>query len=169
MARRDDHEDDSAFGIVADQIGFQLRRLDLQAMNLLHDYVTRLGVTTARATALSIIGHNEGCDQVALARALGINSASAMAAVNELVALGAVERRPGRDRRSNALRLTEAGAALRAELEQVFREHDANFFGCLTPAELDAFKRTIRKLRTINAPAESDQPVKKHAYLRRVK
>lgn len=169
MTERDDFEDDRAFGMVADQIAFQLRRLDLLAMGILSECVTRLGVTPARATAISFIGLHEGCDQVALARALGINSASAMVAVNELVALGAVERRPGRDRRSNALRLTAAGAALRAELEDVFREHDASFFACLTPAELDAFQGTIRKLRTVNAPRESDEPIRKQAYLRRIK
>jgi len=161
--------DDSAFGMVADQIGFQLRRLDLLAMGLLHDYVTRLGVTPSRATALSFIGRHEGCDQVALARALGINSASAMAAVNELVALGAVERKPGRNRRSNALRLTAAGAALRAELESVFREHDAAFFGCLTPDESEAFRRIILKLRTLNAPDQPIERSRKSAILRRIK
>ena len=50
--------DDNAFGMVADQIGFQLRRLDLLAMGVLHDCVTRLGVTPARATALSFIGRH---------------------------------------------------------------------------------------------------------------
>ena len=161
--------DDNAFGMVADQLGFQLRRLDLLAMGVLHDCVTRLGVTPARATALSFIGRHEGCDQIALARALGINSASAMAAVNELVALGTVERQPGRDRRSNALRLTAAGATLRAELEDVFRDHDAAFFGCLTPEEDQAFLRIILKLRTLNAPDVPIERSRKSAILRRIK
>jgi len=161
--------DDSAFGMVAERIGYQLRRLDLLAMGLLHDYVTRLGVTPARATALSFIGQHENCDQVALARALGITPASAMAAVNELVALGAVERRPGRDRRSNALRLTPAGTALRAELEEVFSDHDAAFFGCLTAEESDAFRRIILKLRTLNAPEIPIERSRKSAILRRIK
>jgi len=161
--------EDSAFGTVADRIGFQLRRLDLLAMALLHDCVTRLGVTPARATALSFIGRHEGCDQAALARALDINAASAMAAVNELVALGAVERQPGRDRRSNALRLTAAGAALRNELEDVFRDHDAAFFGCLTPEESESFRRIILKLRTLNAPDLPIERSRNSAILRRIK
>lgn len=161
--------DDTVFGTVAERIGFQLRRLDLLAMGVLHDCVSRLGVTPARATALSFIGQHEGCDQVALARALGINAASAMAAVNELVALGAVERQPGRDRRSNALRLTAAGAALRAELEDVFRDHDAAFFGCLTPEESDAFRRIILKLRTLNTPELPIERSRQSAILRRIK
>ncbi len=52
-----------------------------------------------------------------------------MAAVNNLVALGAVERRPGRDRRSNALHLTAAGTRLRDEIVQLTADHDADFFG----------------------------------------
>jgi DNA-binding MarR family transcriptional regulator len=158
MVRRHGHEDDSAFGMVADQIAFQLRQLDLLAMGMLKARVIRLGVTPARATAISFIGQHEDCDQVALAQALGINAASTMAAVNELVALGAVERRAGRDRRSNALRLTPAGAALRAELEEIFRDHDARFFEGLAPDERETFRRMILKLRTLNAPGASVQP-----------
>lgn len=167
MERRE--PDDSAFGTVADRTGFQLRRLDLMAMGVLSECVMRLGVTPARATALTFIGLHEGCDQVALAQALRINRASAMAAVNDLVALGAVERQPGRDRRSNALRLTDAGIALRAELEDVFRDHDASFFGCLTPDEREAFRRIILKLRTLNAPGVPVNRLKNGAILRRVK
>jgi len=164
-----DHGDDSVFGMVADQIGFQLRRLDLLQMGQLYDCVMRLGVTPARATALSFIGLHDGCDQVALARALGINRASTMAAVNELVAIGAVERRPGRDRRSNALSLTPAGVALRAQLEEVFHDQDTRFFGCLTPDERAAFQAMILKLRTHNAQGASVEPIRKRASLRRIK
>jgi len=160
---------DHAFGMIAQQIGFQLRRLDLLAMGQLWDYVTPLGLTPARATALIFISLHEGCDQVALARALGINRASAMAAVNDLVALGAVERQPGRDRRSNALRLTPAGIALRAEVEGAILHHEASFFGGLPLDEREAFLRTLHKLRTLNAPGESVKAPNKRALLRRIK
>lgn len=160
---------DDAFGMIAQQIGFQLRRLDLRAMGLLWDYMAPLGLTPARATALIFISLHEGCDQVALARALGINRASSMAAVNDLVALGAVERQPGRDRRSNALRLTSAGAALRDEVEGAILHHEASIFGRLPLEEREAFRRTIHKLRTLNAPGESVKAPNKRALLRRIK
>ncbi|OYY72169.1 MarR family winged helix-turn-helix transcriptional regulator [Sphingomonas sp. 28-63-12] len=168
MAGRSDHGD-HVFGMVADQIGFQLRRLDLLAMGSLYDFVAPLGLSPARATALIFIGLHEGCDQVALARALGINRASAMAAVNDLVALGAVKRQAGRDRRSNALRLTVVGVTLRAEIEAAFRDHEAQFFGCLSPDERTAFERIINKLRTLNAPGVAAETDKKPVSLRRVK
>ncbi|MDH7975734.1 MarR family transcriptional regulator [Sphingomonas sp. AR_OL41] len=160
---------DDAFGVIAHQVGYQLRRLDLLAMGLLWDFLTPLGVTPGRATALVFIGEHEGCDQVALARALGINRASAMAAVNELVALGAVERQPGRDRRSNALHLTPAGVALRADVEAAILHHDATVFGGLTPEEREAFQHTIHKLRALNAQGASVEPRNKRALLRRIK
>ncbi|CAN5477671.1 MarR family winged helix-turn-helix transcriptional regulator [soil metagenome] len=160
---------DGAFGMIARQAGFKLRRLDLLAMGLLWDYLTPLGLTPARATALIFISLHEGCDQVALARALAINRASTMAAVNDLVALGAVERQPGRDRRSNALRLTPTGVALRADVEAAILHHEASFFGCLTPDEREAFLHTIHKLRAHNAPGASAEPHNKRALLRRIK
>jgi hypothetical protein len=49
-----------------------------------------------------------------------------------------------RVRRIDALRLTAADAVLRAELDHVFRDHDAAFFGCLTPTESEAFAASSR-------------------------
>jgi DNA-binding MarR family transcriptional regulator len=160
---------DADFGVIAERLGYQLRRLDMLAMNALFDSLAQIGVTPGRATSLVFISLHEGCDQNALARSLGINRASAMAAVNALVALGAVERRPGRDRRSNALHLTEAGRRLRDEVEQATAEHDAEIFGVLSDEERETLDRLIRKTRALNTPAGQRVPSPAGAIMRRIK
>lgn len=160
---------DADFGVIAERLGYQLRRLDMLAMGVLFESLAQIGVTPARATSLVFIGQHEGCDQNALARALGINRASAMAAVNALVALGAVERRAGRDRRSNALHLTETGRRLGQEVEQITAEHDAEFFGVLSDDECATLDHIIRKARTLNAPDGRRVDTSTRAILRRIK
>jgi DNA-binding MarR family transcriptional regulator len=150
--------DDSEFGFVAGLLGYQLRRLDVLAMADLGEMLGAIGLTPARATALQYVNLHEGCDQTALGNALGINRASAMAMVNQLVALGAIERRPGRDRRSNALHMTEAGRATRAEAERLSREQDMRFFGVLTAPERAELDRLVRKLRHRNAAGGKRPP-----------
>jgi DNA-binding MarR family transcriptional regulator len=159
----------AAFGVIADRLGYQLRRLDILAMSALFEALSQIGVTPGRATALVFIGLHEGCDQNALGRALGINRASTMAAVNALVSIGAVERRAGRDRRSNALHLTEAGRQLRDEVEQVTADHDEQFFGVLSADERATLDRLIRKTRALNVPDGRRVDTNTRAILRRIK
>ena len=159
----------AAFGVIADRLGYQLRRLDILAMSELFEALSQIGVTPGRATALVFIALHEGCDQNALGRALGINRASTMATVNALVALGAVERRAGRDRRSNALHLTKAGRQLRDEVEQVTADHEEQFFGVLTAEERATLDRLVRKTRALNVPDGRRVDTNTRAILRRIK
>ena len=135
------------FGVIGGLLGYQLHRTDLMAMDLLAEALAEFGLTAARATGLVYIALHEGCDQTALGTALGINRASTVALVNALVGLNAIERRPGRDRRSNALWLTETGRNLRAQSERITSEHDAMVFGMLTDDESETLRRLLRKLR----------------------
>jgi DNA-binding MarR family transcriptional regulator len=140
-------EEIEAFGVLGDRLGLRLHYADVRAMAGLAERLAPLGVTPARATAVVYIGLHEGCDQITLGRALGINRASTMKAVDELEALGAIERRPGRDRRTNALHLTESGAALRQEIEVVTHDHDVDAFAPLNHAERAELSRLLGKLR----------------------
>ena len=140
-------EEIEAFGALGDRLGLQLHYADVRAMAGLSQSLAPFGVTPARATAVVYIGLNEGCDQITLGRALGINRASTMKAVDELEALGAIERRPGRDRRTNALHLTPSGRILRQEIERVTQAHDQTAFAALTPDEQAQLRRLLGKLR----------------------
>jgi DNA-binding MarR family transcriptional regulator len=162
-------KDDARLGEIADRTGYQLRRVDMLSMEALQDEMSKLGVPPGRATALAYIGLHPGCDQTELGNVLGINRASTMAAVNNLVSIGVVERRPGRDRRSNALHLTEAGHRLRAEVVQLTADHEEWFFASLTSEERAEFRRLLLKIRQAHGSAEPRLPASKRALLRRVK
>jgi DNA-binding MarR family transcriptional regulator len=149
-------EEIEAFGVLGERLGLQLHYADVRAMAALAQRLAPLGVTPARATAIVYIALHEGCDQITLGRALGVNRASTMKAVDELEALGVLERRPGRDRRTNALHLTPAGVALRHQVEAVTLEHDVGAFAPLEPAERTELGRLLAKLRLNDDLADQD-------------
>jgi DNA-binding MarR family transcriptional regulator len=116
-----------------------------------------LGLTPARATAAVYIGLHEGCDQAALGRALGINRASTMKVVNELVALALVARHEGRNRRTNALHLTKRGREMTARIEALSAQTDEWHFAVLNRAERAELRRLLLRLQDA-ARVDEDRP-----------
>jgi len=145
------------FGRLSEHLGYLLHRVDAVLMRKAAVAFDSLGLTPARATAAVYIGLHEGCDQAALGRALGINRASTMKVVNELVALGLVARREGRNRRTNALHLTKRGQGLRQDIEALSAQTDAAHFGALTRQEQGELRRLLQKLQA-SVGAEEDSP-----------
>jgi DNA-binding MarR family transcriptional regulator len=134
------------FGRLSDHLGYLLHRVDAVLMRKAAAAFDSLGLTPARATAAVYIGLHEGCDQAALGRALGINRASTMKVVNELVALGLVARREGRNRRTNALHLTKRGQGVCKNIEDVSERTDDAHFSALNRAEQGELRRLLTKL-----------------------
>lgn len=77
------------------------------------DIMGHAGETPA---AVVVIGYGLGPSNEELRRILGLSHPGSVRLVDRLVADGLVERRPGADRRSIALYLTDAGHALRETL-----------------------------------------------------
>jgi DNA-binding MarR family transcriptional regulator len=142
------------FGRLSEHLGYLLHRVDAVMMRKAAAAFDSLGLTPARATAAVYIGVHEGCDQAALGRALGINRASTMKVVNELVSLGLVARREGRNRRTNALHLTKRGQAVRHEIEDMSAQTDAVHFSALSRPEQGELRRLLIKL---HAAASSEE------------
>lgn len=145
------------FGRLSEHLGYLMHRVDAVLMRKAAVAFDSLGLTPARATAAVFIGLHEGCDQVALGRALGINRASTMKVVNELVALGIVARKEGRNRRTNALHLTRRGQAMRERIEEVSAQSDALHFGVLSRPEQGELRRLLTKLYAAADSEESRQ------------
>ena len=143
------------FGRLSEHLGYLLHRVDAVLMRKAAVAFDSLGLTPARATAAVYIGLHEGCDQAALGRALGINRASTMKVVNELVSLGLVARYEGRNRRSNALHLTKRGEGLCQSIEDVSAKTDAVHFAPLTRPEQAELRRLLTKLHTAAAADEA--------------
>jgi len=105
-------------------VGYPLRRAQLAVFEDFNRRFVALRLTPAQFSALALIGANPGRKQSDVAGALGIQRPNFVAMVDELERRGLAERlRTPADRRSRALALTAAGAALlerawRAQAEQ---------------------------------------------------
>ena len=85
--------------------------------------LARQGLGRAHHRSLYFIARQPDLTVSELLRLLGITKQSLGRVLNELAARGLVESRTGpNDRRQRLLRLTEAGAALEAQLFEVLRE-----------------------------------------------
>lgn len=134
-------------GTVETHLGYVLHRTDLLHMEVLRSILGEIGLTPARATALSFAYANPGCDQSTLARALGINRASAMEVVNALEAIGAIERQAGANRRSHSLHLTAKGRTLTAQALEAALRSEAILAADLSETERGQFDHLLRRIR----------------------
>lgn len=127
---------------ISDLIGFNLQMATLRVVARTLEALAHAEISPAKVTALALLQMNPGCDQSALGRALRINRASAMKLVNSLSARGLVERREGRNLRTKALHLTQAGARLLDEILPILETADSRMASGLSPAE----QRTLRAM-----------------------
>ena len=149
-------------GIIETHLGYVLHRTDLLHMSLLSSILGEIGLTPARATALGFIHNNPGCDQSTLARALGINRASAMEVVNTLEAFGTVERKPGQSRRSHSLHLTAKGNRLHTRSIEAARESEKILAAELTDEEREQLDEMLRRIRASLEAYLSNREIKKN-------
>ena len=110
--------------------------------------VAHLGVSATMAWPLVMIGRQgDGVRQIQLAELLGIEAASLVRSLDQLVAAGLAERREdAADRRAKTLHLTPAGAAAGAQIEAALRELRAGLFEGVPDADLAACLRVFATL-----------------------
>jgi len=93
-------------------------------------------VTPGQFGVLQVIAANPGLSQTELGNAIGIDRSTVVAVIDRLEGRDLVVRAPSpHDRRSYALRLSEHGAAVLAELEARVRAHEEEIARGLAPAE----------------------------------
>ena len=107
-----------------DMLSFQLRRTSVAVMSALASELDPLGLNPSEASLIMLIGANPGCTQSAISRALRAKPANLVPLINQLSALGALERVSGRGR-AIALSLTEKGRDLHQKAKAVFERHEA--------------------------------------------
>jgi DNA-binding MarR family transcriptional regulator len=129
-----------------------------------HEYLTRVGLTEARAHLVWELGRRGPCKQQALAEAVGVTPRTITALVDGLVATGFVTREAHpTDRRATQVTLTANGQATAQALldghqtlaRQLFAELPAERF-----EQFDAvLSETIARLRgVIGRPARGARP-----------
>ena len=139
-------------------LGYQMQRAHLLMTDDARRVLVPYGLTPAKLTALLLIRANPGCDQTALGRALSINRSSAMKLVNALAAGGFIERRAGRNLRTNALHLLPEGAARVTDILVALRESDRRMSARLNEAERVALFALLAKLGPARARRTSSEP-----------
>jgi len=142
-------------------LGYQLQRANMVMSDDARRVLEPHGLTPAKLTALLLIRSNPGCDQTALGRALSINRSSTMKLVNVLTMQGVIERRAGRNLRTNALHVLPAGDARVNTVLELLRESEARMSARLSATEHTTLFALLRKLamarpRHAAAPALHD-------------
>lgn len=127
-------------------LGYAIRRAEVTMLGDARRALEPFGLTPARLTALLLIRNNPGCDQTALGRALSINRSSAMKLVNLLAERGLIERRAGRNLRTNALHMTSDGEAAIDAMLDAIGESDRRMSARLTEAERRSLFTLLHKL-----------------------
>lgn len=115
------------------------------ADKVLADY----GLSQATAWPVIITGRlGDGVRQGALAEALGVEGPSLVRVLDQLVAANLMERREDvHDRRAKTLHLTEAGNALRQQVENVLARLRRTLFKGVDEQDLDACLRVLDTLK----------------------
>lgn len=136
--------DGIAFGVLADLIGYAIRRAQI---SIYKDFdASVMDLTPPLFAAMVLIDANPGINQSRLGAVMGVNRATTMVLIDRLVAKKLVRRVASpTDRRANALALTDAGARRLGEAAAEVRAHDTRIAKNLTKKELATLRALLKK------------------------
>lgn len=135
------------FGPLDGLVGYQLRRAFLRSNQLFARMTSKAGVAPGQYGVLKLIGLNAGRSQTDIAAAAGLDRSSLTQLLDQLAKTDLIERRPGPDRRTLSLWLTEAGARTVAAAEGGVAEHEAAIREGLTDTEAATLVSLLKRLR----------------------
>jgi DNA-binding MarR family transcriptional regulator len=125
-------------------VGYVVRRAQLWMVQDFRRVLKGLGITPAQFSVLRVIGANPGISQVRVAEALAIERARLVQMIDSLESAGHVGRtRSATDRRSHALRLTEAGEALVEQTQAPLEAHERNIVARIGASEKEELRRIL--------------------------
>ncbi|MEN2740233.1 MarR family transcriptional regulator [Microbacterium sp. X-17] len=129
------------------RVGFALSQLGSFSASLFAERLAPLGLTPAAAGVLRTIARRPGLSQRALAAEIGTVPSRVVVLVDGLEAAGLVRReRSTEDRRTQLLRLTDAGTAAMAEIRLAAEGQSAALLGPLEPADRAELTRLLDAL-----------------------
>lgn len=126
-------------------LGYHLRRLSVLVMADFTEALAPLGLKPAEASVLYAVGAAAGLTQSDIGKVLGIQRANMAPLIAGLMQRGLVER-DRVDGRSQALRLSAAGEAVRAAAWAANQTHEARMFGTLGEAARARMAAQLRGL-----------------------
>jgi DNA-binding MarR family transcriptional regulator len=120
-------------GALPDLLGYRLR---LAQQAVFHDFAASVqGLSPGRVGLLILIQANPGVTQSRLAEAASRDRSTMVGVLDQLEARALIERRRGRDRRTNGVWLTRAGRALLARALRAIGRHERRIAARLSLAE----------------------------------
>ncbi|HEY6643862.1 MarR family winged helix-turn-helix transcriptional regulator [Povalibacter sp.] len=134
-------------GILDQLLGYQIRRAQTRLFAHFEEHLQHLKITPGQLGLLVMISANPGINQVALARAVGIERATLGEFVDRFEREKLVERRGliG-DRRSYALHLTRRGQEFLDEAIPAVMAHESAFTDHFTAVERATLLKLLAKM-----------------------
>jgi len=134
-------------GILTGLVGFHLRQAQIAVFR---DFTATMGafdITPGLFAVLVLIESNPGLKQTELARAVHLDRSTVVSVVDSLERRGLVTRRTvAHDRRSNALELTPAGAALLRTLKRRVAAHEKRLVRDLSARERATLTALLQRI-----------------------
>ncbi len=135
------------YGMLPELVGYQLRMAQIA---LFRDFAQGPGgeeITPGLFGVLVIIEANPDLKQSELARATHLDRSTVVTIIDNLERRGLVERRAALyDRRSNAIRLTDAGVTLLRKLKRQVSQHEKRLLDNFSVAERETFLALLKKV-----------------------
>ena len=129
------------------EFAFLLVQLGMEAARQFAERLAPLGIEPRHVGMLRRLAANEGKAQQVIGELIGLNPTQMVFLVDELEGRGLVERRRNpADRRSYALRLTQAGHDMLAEVQEVSRIHQAELGAPLSRSEQDQLTELLGRI-----------------------
>jgi DNA-binding MarR family transcriptional regulator len=114
----------------------------------IHTLLEGLGLYRGQPSVLQALWEQEGLMHTELARRLRVQPATITKMLKRMEKAGFVERRPDpEDHRVSRVYLTEAGQAVRAGVQQVWRQLEEEAFAGLSPEERATLRRFFLHIR----------------------
>ena len=131
-------------GLLPGLIGYRLRRAQQAVFRDFAKAIPEL--SPGRVGILLLVEANPGITQGRLAQAVSLDRSTMVGVVDVLEGKGLIERRRGKDRRTNGLWLTAAGRALLSRLKRRIHVHERRVASRLTAAERGQLLGLLNKL-----------------------
>jgi DNA-binding MarR family transcriptional regulator len=134
------------FGSLDELVGYQLRRAFLRSNQLFARLAGAAGLAPGQYGVLKLIELNPGRSQTEIAAAAGLDRSSLTQMLDQLGRGGLIERRPGPDRRTVSLHLTDEGARVVEAAAARVAEHEAAIRQGLSGTEAATVVALLRRI-----------------------
>jgi DNA-binding MarR family transcriptional regulator len=134
---------------LTDTSGYMLSKLGQATIEQFAQRLRPLGIRPKHCGLLAAIRHMPMTSQLALGQALNVVPSAIVTMIDDLEALGAINRVADEtDRRRYAIELTEKGAAMLQQATAIAQQVDESILAPLGKSERDTLRQLLKKLST---------------------